>query len=122
MQKTIQVPAPNPDEKGAAQSLTLEDLQTDSIIVQIDEKNAIFVDDEPLADPSTLASLAKMTGGESLAPEQLTSLLRRIKAQPLELELGPPKKTELWDDWPFFSLFVGLLCVEWFLRKKWGLV
>jgi uncharacterized membrane protein len=77
--------------------------------------------DNSAADPSTLASLAKMTGGESLAPEQLTSLLRRIKAQPMELEQGPPKKTELWDDWPFFSLFVGLLCVEWYLRKKWGL-
>jgi hypothetical protein len=27
-----------------------------------------------------------------------------------------------WDTWPFFVLFVGLISVEWYLRKKWGLV
>ncbi|MFN0195111.1 MAG: biopolymer transporter ExbD [Planctomycetaceae bacterium] len=55
LQKSIQVPDPNPDKKGAAQSLqTLDDFKEDSIIVEIDEKNAILIDDEPLAGLSSL--------------------------------------------------------------------
>ena len=56
LQKTIQVPPPDPDEQGAQQSMQeLEDYEADSIIVEIDQENAISVDDEPLNDPSGLA-------------------------------------------------------------------
>ncbi|MEO1994291.1 MAG: biopolymer transporter ExbD, partial [Planctomycetaceae bacterium] len=64
IQKTIQVPPPDPEKQGAAQSIqSLEDLEADAIIVEIDEDNAIVVDDEPVADPTTLAQLfeQKMT-------------------------------------------------------------
>ena len=56
IQKTIQVPPPNPEQKGAALEIQdLEDLEKVSIEIIVDEKNVIFVDDKPLQDPSGLA-------------------------------------------------------------------
>ena len=58
IQKTIQVPPPDPEKQGAAQSVqSLEDLEVDSIIVEIDEDNVIIVDDDPVADPTALVEL-----------------------------------------------------------------
>ncbi len=81
--------------------------------------------DNAVADPTLLASLSAMTkgvGGKSLAPEELPDLLRRIQEKPPELEVETLVKETPWDTWPFFLLFVGLISVEWYLRKKWGLV
>lgn len=81
--------------------------------------------DNAAADPTLLASLAKMTssaGGQSFAPEELPTLLDQIKQKPQELEVVQQVKETPWDTWPFFLTFVTLLCGEWFLRKKWGLV
>jgi biopolymer transport protein ExbD len=58
--KSIEVPPPSPEQKGAAQTnLTLDDLQSNSIIVRIDDRNAITVDDEPVPDPSRLARVLR---------------------------------------------------------------
>jgi len=79
--------------------------------------------DNAVADPTLMASLAKMTlGGQSLPPEELSKLIEDIRQRPPELEVETQEKESPWDTWPFFSLFVGILCCEWYLRKKWGLV
>ncbi|MGD9723269.1 MAG: glutamine amidotransferase [Pirellulales bacterium] len=81
--------------------------------------------DNAVADPTLLASLSAMTrdvGGQSLAPEELPSLLARLKEQPADLDVETQVKHTPWDTWPFFLLFVGLISTEWYLRKKWGLV
>jgi len=81
--------------------------------------------DNAAADPTLLASLAEMTkaaGGQSLAPEELPDLLRRMLEKPPELEVEVQTKKTPWDTWPFFLLFVCLISTEWYLRKKWGLV
>ena len=57
LNKTLQFPPPEPDEKGAQQSMRMEDFESNSIIVEIDDKNAIFVDEEPLNDPVQLADI-----------------------------------------------------------------
>ncbi len=58
LNKTLQFPPPEPDEKGAQQTVQrLEDFEADSIIVEIDENNRIYVDDEPVTDPSRLAEI-----------------------------------------------------------------
>jgi len=58
LNKTLQFPPPEPDEEGAQQTVqTVEDFEADSIIVEIDEKNTIYVDDEPVSDPAHLADL-----------------------------------------------------------------
>ncbi len=77
------------------------------------------------ARPELMASLAKMTeanGGEAIAPEQLPALLKRIKEQPRDREVATETKYTPWDRPYFFVLVVGLLCVEWYLRKRWGWV
>jgi hypothetical protein len=81
--------------------------------------------DRPAAEPSLMAQLAEMTksaGGAALAPEELPELLKRLADEPPELKEEVVAKMTYWDTWPFFLLFVGLLGVEWFLRKRWGLV
>jgi uncharacterized membrane protein len=81
--------------------------------------------DRPAAEPSLMAQLADLTkpaGGAALAAEELPDLLKRLAETPPELKEEVVAKVTYWDTWPFFLMFVGLLSVEWFLRKRWGLV
>ena len=80
--------------------------------------------DNASADASALDSLATMTGGRSLAPEELPELIDDLARDSENLvETTEPDTKSLWDYcWPFFILLVGLLGIEWYLRKKWGLV
>jgi hypothetical protein len=81
--------------------------------------------DQPAAEPTMLANLANLTaeaGGAGLAPEELPDLLERLKARAEEFEEEIVETVTLWDRWPTFIAFVGLLSTEWFLRKRWGLV
>jgi hypothetical protein len=81
--------------------------------------------DRPAAEPTLMAQLAEMTqaaGGEAIAAEELPAFLKRLAAKPPELKEEILARTTYWDTWPFFLIFVGLLVVEWYLRKRWGLV
>jgi len=78
--------------------------------------------DNASADVTALESLAAMTGGQSIAPEQLPELLARIRSQTESLEERTEVKRTLWDGWTFFLILVGVLSAEWYLRKRWGLV
>lgn len=78
--------------------------------------------DNASADPDTMESLAKATGGKSLAPEQLPELIRELTRQTQTLEVKQETKKTFWDRWSFFLAMVSLLSVEWYLRKRWGLV
>lgn len=78
--------------------------------------------DNAAADPGMLESLAAMTGGRTPAPEQLAELIREIAQGTDELIVRRETKRTFWDNWPFFLAFVGLMGVEWYLRKRWGLV
>lgn len=78
--------------------------------------------DNPAADRGALETLASMTEGRTVAPEQLSELFAMLKAQLQELEVQTLVKQTLWDTWPFFLLLVALLSLEWWLRKRWGLV
>ncbi len=78
--------------------------------------------DNPAAEPGVLSSLAATTDGRFLAPEQLPGALEELKLKPMNLEVSQQTKRELWDNWGVLLLFVGCLAVEWFLRKRWGLV
>ncbi|MCE5269594.1 MAG: hypothetical protein LLG00_17085 [Planctomycetaceae bacterium] len=78
--------------------------------------------DNASADAATLDSLAAMTGGRSLAPENLKDLVRKLAEDTQHLDIQQETKKSFWDTWPFFLALVGLLSLEWYLRKRWGLV
>ena len=49
LQKSMQTEAPEPEEEGAAQTITVQDIEEASIIVAIDGEDNITVDDEPIS-------------------------------------------------------------------------
>lgn len=72
LQKSIHTPTPDPNQKGATQSLqSLDDLQGTSILVKIDAKNQITIDDDPLSDPEQLSEMLK----EKMRKEQKSELI-----------------------------------------------
>jgi len=78
--------------------------------------------ENPAADPTLLAAMARESGGEVLAPEQFAELLERLERQSEQFEINVRSQTTLWDRWPVFFALVALLGVEWWLRKRWSLV
>ena len=80
LQKSIEVPTPDPDQKGATQQVqTMEDLQGTSILVKIDAGNSIWIDDEPLADANRLVDALR----DKMRREQKTELLVTAHSQSL---------------------------------------
>ena len=84
---------------------------------------------DPAANPARLESLASVTrdaGGRSLAPEELPALIREIAENPPNATIEYQSKWQIADSpsgaWGLFLMAMGLLFVEWFLRKRWGLV
>jgi uncharacterized membrane protein len=84
---------------------------------------------DPSANPGLLAMLADLTkesGGRSLPPEQLASLLEEIRRSPPELQIEVATRWQLADTatdaWLFLMALVGFLSAEWVLRKRWGMV
>ncbi|MEZ6068878.1 MAG: hypothetical protein R3C10_01135 [Pirellulales bacterium] len=78
--------------------------------------------DNPAAEPGVMANLASVTGGRSVRPEEFGDLLEEIADEPLQLEIDTQTKQTLWDIWPVYLALASLLSVEWYLRKRWGLV
>jgi hypothetical protein len=81
------------------------------------------------SSPEFMAVLAGLTadaGGKVVAPEMLPELLHEVRKQRQEQHVQYEQRWQLGDSvldsWLFFILLASLLCVEWFLRKKWGLV
>jgi len=81
------------------------------------------------ADHDFLKKLAANGGGEFHQADELAAYLKQLAAQPLPQDRP---KANVWPDWrynqlsgflvSFFMLFVALLSLEWFLRRRWGLV
>lgn len=76
--------------------------------------------DYPSADYEFLKEISSITGAVSIKPEEVDELLDRLKDS--NTNLTSVKTTTLWDNWGMLLVFVGLLSVEWFLRKKRGMV
>lgn len=62
IQKTLEVPAPDPDDEGPSNNITLEDIEETSIEIEIDARNVIYFDDEPISDPRSLPDRLRASG------------------------------------------------------------
>lgn len=76
--------------------------------------------ENPAADPSLLRQISEITGGAALRSEELAKHLRTLGPEASEYVTQTDHR--LWDNWPFFLIFVGLLTAEWALRKAKGWV
>lgn len=81
------------------------------------------------ADHDFLKKLASTGGGEFRQSDQLPDFLEQLRSQPLPQNRP---RTAIWPDWRknslsgfmvgYFVLFVAVLSLEWFLRRRWGMV
>ncbi len=78
--------------------------------------------DNASADLDAMKGVAKSSGGEVIEPERLPKWLAELIKKTDYLDVKQETKKTLWDCWSFFFAVVLLLTVEWYLRKRWGLV
>ncbi len=64
IQKSMQAEPPQPDEEGAAQTMTIEEMEQDSVIVGISQNDELTVDDEPVGGLSGLADRLRARASE----------------------------------------------------------
>lgn len=87
---------------------------------------SVFRQDLELANPRANAllmrQLAETTTGGVRLPEELPAIFEEIAARPAAFETREQWSYSPWDKWPTLLLMAACLCVEWFLRKRWGLV
>ncbi|MDR1484170.1 MAG: VWA domain-containing protein [Planctomycetaceae bacterium] len=99
-----------------------EEFQNDTAIARFMVQDRNLELDNPIAYPNLLDNISATTDGRSIAPEQLNSLLEELLKKTDEfIEKRETAKT-LYDGWLTLLLFAILMCTEWFLRKRWGLV
>jgi len=73
---------------------------------------------DPLMDMRTLQGIAEASRGRVLKPHQFHDLLAKEIVRPTGIvRSGEPRRTDLWDRAWVLWLFVGLLAVEWILRR-----
>jgi len=75
---------------------------------------------EVTADLNYLKQLCEISGGKLLEMEGLKQFIQTIKHQSVPAQ---PKirMASLWDSHWYFYLLVLCLCLDWFLRRRWGL-
>lgn len=78
--------------------------------------------DNLAADPDLMKEIAGITGGRFLKPEEIEAYLTELLENPPTSLRARFTATKLWDNWWFLSVFVALMTIEWFLRKRQGLV
>ena len=76
----------------------------------------------PRANPLLMRQLAEGTTGGVRLPEELPAVFEEIAARPPTFESKEQWSFAPWDTWPMFLVMATCLGVEWFLRKRWGLV
>ena len=78
--------------------------------------------DNPAADPDLMSEIAELTGASVVPPEKLSSFLDDLLKSGISTELTRNRMVNLWDNWPLLLVFVSVLTLEWFVRKRNGLV
>jgi hypothetical protein len=75
---------------------------------------------DPGVDSASLRRIARASGAESLVPDDLGPWAAQVPLSP-ETTVRV-RKVSLWASLRLFLPFLGLLSLEWILRRRWGLV
>lgn len=78
--------------------------------------------DSVQSEAQLLAALANVTGGRSVKPSQLQDLWKELAESREDMKIERETYAAVWDRWPWMLLILGMLCVEWFFRKRDGFV
>ena len=110
--------------EGLKDGVPIGESQREFVVMDRDKEKA-----NPVANPEQMARLAKQTadhGGRAMVPAQVPELLDELIENPPVTKIEIPLKWRLGETFAdsagFLIAFVGLLTIEWLLRKKWGLV
>ncbi len=76
--------------------------------------------ENPAADRALLRQIAEVTGGKSVAPEELGKQLATL--DPGLTERYSVTEKRIWDNWTFLLIFAAIMSLEWWLRKRLGWV
>jgi len=76
----------------------------------------------PAADFALLEEISRITGGTGVPPGDLSAHLKKLARLGLNVEVTRISRILLWDNWPILVVFVCAITLEWFLRKRRGLV
>ncbi|NUM54094.1 MAG: hypothetical protein HUU46_10660 [Candidatus Hydrogenedentes bacterium] len=114
-----------PEEEGefvatlsdSAPESTLNIAESAPFTVYSDNTETRFVS----ADRALMADIARVTGGEALSLDQLNTLPERMRA--FERKTATDTKfVDIWDKLGVFAALLSFLTVEWFARRRSGLV
>ncbi len=82
-----------------------------------------YAGDEEAADPalheSVLKQIALLSGGRYYPAGEADQLRQALATG--AVRLTPKEERKLWDKWPVLAALLGLLVMEWFLRRRSGL-
>jgi uncharacterized membrane protein len=76
---------------------------------------------DPRQNADVLQRLTRDSGGAMLEERDLKSLPQRLSASVARASDAPKREHELWHTPWTFGLVIGMVCVEWGFRRRWGL-
>lgn len=77
---------------------------------------------DPTPDPESMAALASLTGGIAVSATDLTALEEALPGGEERREPLTSSLEDAWDHWGVLLLALGILSIEWILRKRYELV
>lgn len=78
--------------------------------------------DNAQANPAMMEALAVSTGGTAVSPAELPALWKKLAENTEKLLIRREVLRPLWDRWWLMLLMIGMLCGEWYVRKRGGMV
>ena len=76
----------------------------------------------PSPDPEAMAAVARLSGGRAVSVSDAASLLVEFPGGEERREPISSQLQDAWDNWSTLLLALGLLSVEWILRKRHDLI
>jgi len=76
----------------------------------------------PKANLPVMRGIAKDSGGKFGRGEDLKRFLEELESKDLSQKYAVMRRVELWDNFVILAIFVGLIGMEWVIRKRRGLV